>query len=113
MKERKKFEVIKALSEIMQKFNVFKDVLFTIVDIKLPKKGGYLRVYLSVFPEEKKNDFVSYFQKISSTIKNELKKEVYLRHLPSKIVFYTSKEFEEAERVYKILEKIKNEEKSK
>jgi ribosome-binding factor A len=53
MKERKKFEVIKALSEIMQKFNVFKDVLFTIVDIKLPKKGGYLRVYLSVFPEEK------------------------------------------------------------
>lgn len=113
MKERKKYEVIKALSEIMQKFNIFRDILFTIVDVKLPKKGGYLRVYLSVFPEEKRNEFISYFQKISSTLKNELKREVYLRHLPSKIVFYTSKEFKEAERVYKILEKIKNEEKNK
>ncbi len=113
MKERKKFEVIKALSKIMQKFNIFRNDLFTIVDVKLPKKGGYLRVYLSVFPEKKKNEIVSYFQKINSTLKNELKKEVYLRHLPSKIVFYTSQEFEEAEKVYKILEKIKDEEKSK
>jgi hypothetical protein len=38
MKERKKYEVIKALSEIMQKFNIFRDILFTIVDVKLPKK---------------------------------------------------------------------------
>ena len=113
MKERKKFEVIKALSEIMEKFNIFRNILFTVVDIKLPKRGGYLKVYLSIFPEEKKSEFISYFQKIRSTIKNQLKKQVFLRHLPSKIAFYTSKEFEEAEKVFKILEKIKNEEKSK
>lgn len=109
MKERKKYEVIRVLSEIIERFNSFKNVVFTIVNLKLPKKGGYLKVFLSVFPEEKTEEFINFLQNLEDTLRKELKDKVWLRHLPSKIVFYPSFEFKEAEKVYKILEEVKKE----
>jgi len=111
MKERKKYEIIKALSEILEKFNIFENVVFTIVDIKLPKKGGYLRVFLSIFPENMSKQLISFFKQIERTIRKELKESVYLRHLPARIVFYQSLEFKEAEKVYQLLDKIKTDKK--
>ncbi|GBD34883.1 Ribosome-binding factor A [bacterium HR35] len=107
MKERKKYEIIKVLSEILEKFNIFENVVFTLVDVKLPKKGGYLKVFLSIFPESKAKQLISFFQKNEKSIRKELKENVYLRHLPAKIVFYQSFEFKEAEKVYRLLNKIK------
>lgn len=112
MKERKKFEVLRQLSEILKKFNIFSNVLFTIVDLRLPKRRGIMKVYLSVFPQEKTKEVVDYFNKIHKEIKNEIKENVYLRHLPSQIKFFSSSVFEEAEQVFRLLEKLKNEKKS-
>jgi len=113
MKERKKFEVINRLSEIIFKLNPFSDVFLTIVNLKLPKKGGIMKVYLSVFPEEKIDEVIGYFNKISSEVKKEIKQNIFLRYLPSKIVFLPSYELKEAHEVLMLLEKIKYEEENK
>ncbi|MER3581626.1 MAG: hypothetical protein C4347_02145 [Patescibacteria group bacterium] len=107
MKERKIFEVIKVISEILKIFNPFKDTIFTVVDIRLPKRKGKMKVYLSVFPEKNEEKLLNHFNRIGKEIKNEFKEKIYLRHLPSKIVFLPSKEFKEAQRVYELIDKIK------
>ncbi len=113
MKERKKFEIIRKISEILNSHNPKKNVLITVVDLNLPQKGGKMKVYLSIFPEKERKEVIEYFNKISKTIKNELKENVYLRHLPSKIVFYPSDEFIEAQKIFEIIDKIKDEIKEK
>lgn len=112
MKERKRFEIIRKVSEILNKYNIFANVFFTIVDIRLPKKGGIMKIYLSVFPQQKSREVVDFFNKMQKEIKNEIKENIYLRHLPSQLRFFSSSAFEEADRVFRLLEKIKNEEKN-
>ncbi|GIW67170.1 MAG: hypothetical protein KatS3mg096_038 [Candidatus Parcubacteria bacterium] len=111
MKERKKFETIRKISEIIYKLNPKKNVLLTIVDLKLPKKGGVMKVYLSVFPENDIENIIGYLNKKQKTIKDEIRKNVYLRYLPSKIIFYPSFEFKLAERVLKLIDENTKKEK--
>ncbi len=109
MKERRRFEIIKKVSEILMKFNIFHNIFFTVVDISLPKRKGVMKIYLSIFPEKMIQEVISYFNKIQKEIKNEIKKSIYLRHLPSKLKFFPSFEFKEAQEVFSILEKFKDE----
>ncbi len=111
MKERKKFEVIRKISEIINKFNPERNVLLTIVDIRLPKKGGVMKVYLSVFPETKTKEIIKYLNREQKAIKNEIIDNLYLRYLPSKIIFYPSFEFKEAQEVLNLIDEITKEEK--
>ncbi len=113
MKERKRFEVIRKISEILLQFLPKKNLLVTVVDLKLPKRKGYLKVYLSVYPEKEREEMIKYFNRFSKEIKNEIKKKIYLRHLPSKVIFYPSDEFISAQQVFELIEKIKNEIKEK
>lgn len=113
MKERKKFETIKKISSILQKIIPEKNILLTIVDLNLPKKGGVLKIYLSIFPENKEKEIIKFLNQNQKKIKNEIKENVYLRYLPSKIVFYSSSAFKEADEVLKLIDKISNEEKKK
>lgn len=109
MKERKKFEFIRKIGEILVNLNPKKNVLFTIVDLKLPKKGGEMKVYLSVFPEKEAKEIINFFNKVSSKIKNELKKRVFLRYLPSKIVFHLTRAISEGEKVLKLINEVSSE----
>jgi hypothetical protein len=43
MKERKRFEIIRKISEIIYKLNPQKNIFLTIVDVKLPQKGGRMK----------------------------------------------------------------------
>lgn len=113
MKERKKFEIIKKISEILLRFNIFSKSFFTVVDIKMPKRGGIMKIYLSIFPENLSSRVISYFNMIRKEIKNEIRKNVYFRYLPSEIKFFTSHEFKEAQQVYEILEKLNDKKKNK
>lgn len=103
MKERKRFEIIRKLSEIIHKLNPKKNIILTIVDINLPPKRGVMKIYLSVFPENKASEIINYLNKKQKTIKEEIKKNIFLRHLPSKVIFYPSFEFKEAEKVLKLI----------
>jgi len=103
MKERKKFEIIRKISEIIFKLNPQKNIFLTVVDVKLPKKGGKMKVYLSVFPEKEAKYTIDYFNKKQKKIKEEIKNNLYLRHLPSQIIFYPSFEFKQAEEVLKLI----------
>jgi ribosome-binding factor A len=103
MKERKRFEIIRKVSEIIYKLNPRENVFLTIVDIKLPKKGGRMKVYLSIFPEKETSYIINYLNKRQKKIKEEIKNNVYLRYLPSQVIFYPSSEFREAEKVLKLI----------
>jgi len=109
MKERKRFEVIKKISEIIYQLIPEKNVLLTVVDLILPQKGGLMKVYLSIFPEAKTNDLIKYLNKRQKTIKYEIRKNIYLRYLPSKVIFYPSSEFRQAEEVLKLIDEAKEE----
>lgn len=111
MRERKKFETIRKISEIIYKLNPKKNVLLTIVDLKLPRKGGVMKIYLSIFPEIEIKEVIDYLNKKQKTIKDEIRKNVYLRHLPSKVIFYPSFEFKLAEEVLKLIDESTKEEK--
>ena len=111
MKERKRFELIRKISEIIYKLNPQKNVLLTIVDIKLPQRGGKMKIYLSIFPEKERDYIINYLNKRQKKIKEEIKKSVYLRHLPSEVVFYPSFEFEIAEEVLKLIDESTKKEK--
>jgi len=100
--ERKKFLVIEALSEIIEKI-IEGDVVFTILNVSLPQKGGIMKVSLSIFPDEKAKKIIEELNKESKKIKNELKNKIYLRYIPKKIVFKYSNELKEAQIIDKIL----------
>jgi ribosome-binding factor A len=111
MKERKKFEVIRKISEIINKLNPEKNVLLTVIDVSLPKKGGVIKIYLSVFPEEKTKEIINYLNKKQRTIKNKIIENVYLRHLPSKVLLYASFEFKKAQKVLELINEVTKQEK--
>ncbi len=111
MKERKKYEIIRKISEILNSLLPKKNIIVTIVDLTLPQKGGWFKVYLSIFPEKERKEIINYFNKNSQKIKNYLKEQVFLRHLPSKIVFYPSDEIAEAQKVLKLINEISQKEK--
>jgi ribosome-binding factor A len=111
MKERKKFEIIRKISEIIYKLNPQKNVFLTIIDVKLPQKGGRMKVYLSIYPEKKTKRVIDYLNKRQNKIKEEIKRNIYLRYLPSEVIFYPSFEFKEAEKVLKLIDENSKEEK--
>lgn len=100
--------MIKYLNQILTALNPEKDVLLSIVDIRLPEKGGELKIWLSVFPKEKESTVISYFQKNQTKIKNQIKKSS-LRYLPKKIVIFPSYVFQEAGEVLSVLKHIHHE----
>lgn len=109
MKERKKYEVIRKLSEILNQFKERKDVLITIVDLSLPKKGGAMKVFLSIYPLNFAKNTIEYLNKISRSILKEVKENIYLRHLPSKIIFYSTEVFNQADQILKLIKEVENE----
>jgi ribosome-binding factor A len=109
MKERKKFELIKKISEIIYQLNPQKNILLTIVDLTLPQKGGIMKIYLSIFPEKDSSQLIKYLNSKQKTIKSEIIKNVYLRYLPSKIVFYPSSEFKKAEIILQLINEANQE----
>ena len=111
MKDQKFFESLKKLSKAIAKFNPNPNALITVVDLKMGKKGGWMRAYLSIFPEKYCKDLINYFNKNQKSILSEIKKNLYLRYLPSKIVFYPSWEFKIADQVLKIIDESSKEEK--
>ncbi len=113
MKERKKFEIIRQISEIISKLNLNKKIFTTIVDVKLPKKGGFMKIYLSIYPEKETKNLIDYLNKKQNKIKEEIKKNIHLKYLPSKIIFYPSFEFKEASEVLKLIDEIEKEENTK
>lgn len=104
--ERKKFLVIEKLSEILETI-IKGEVVFTILNVSLPQKGGIMKVYLSIFPDEKVEPIIKELNKESAKIKNELKNKIYLRYLPNKIVFKYSSDLKEAQIIDKILKEEK------
>lgn len=108
MKERKIFEIIKHLNRILAELRPEKDVLLSIVDLRLPEKGGALKIWLSVFPKEKELSVLNYIRKNQKKIKSRLK-ELRLRYLPQKIEVFPSSALQEANEVLTILKNLKNE----
>lgn len=111
MKERKLFEVIRKISEIINKINPEKNVLITVVEVSLPKKRGTMKIYLSIFPEQKTKEIIKYLNNKQKTIKKEIIENLYLRHLPSKVIFYPSYEFRKAQEVLNLIDEIAKKEK--
>ncbi len=105
--ERKKFLIIEILSSILRE-RIDPNIIFTILDLSLPQKGGVMKVKLSIFPDDKAKEVVKILNKESQKIKNELKERIYLRYLPKKIIFKYSADLKEAQEIDKILKEINN-----
>lgn len=103
--ERKKFLLTEELSKIIQEI-IDHNVVFTILNLSLPQKGGVMKVILSIFPESKAEKIIKKLNKESQKIKNKLKSNVYLRHLPKKILFKFSQELKKAQVIDKMLKNL-------
>jgi ribosome-binding factor A len=68
-----------------------------------------MKIYLSVFPERKEKEIINFLNKNSYKIKRDLIKRTFLRHLPQKIIFYSSSAMKEAEKVLKLIDEIEKE----
>ena len=100
--ERKKFLIMEILAKILEKY-IENDIVFTILNLSLPQKGGVMKVILSIFPDEKAEQIINELNKNNAKIKNELKRNIYLRYLPKRIIFKYSNELKEAQVLDKIL----------
>lgn len=110
MQDRKRFELIKQLSIILREELDDPSIIFTVVDLTLPKKGGKMKVYLSIFPEEKEREILSFLNENSFKIKQDIIKKNFLRYLPSKIIFYSSNIIKDANQVLNLIDEFdKNE----
>lgn len=110
MQERKRFELIKQISTIIREKLDDPSIIFTVVDLTLPKKGGKMKVYLSIFPEVKEKEIINFLNKNSFKIKQDIIKRVFLRYLPSKIIFYPSSVMKNADQVLRLIDEISKEE---
>ena len=108
MKERKIFEIIKKLNEAFIYLNPEKNTLISIVDIKLPKKGGVMKIWLSIYPREKEKDIIKELSNNQKKIISYLKK-LKLKYLPRKIIFIPSDIFARASEIYKIINETQEE----
>jgi hypothetical protein len=108
MKERKIFEIIKHLNKLFVELLPEKNVIISVVDIKLSQRGGKLKIWLSVFPESKEDEVIKFLRVMKKKIKDSLR-VLRLRYLPKDIEIYSSSLFKEAGEVIKFLEEMKNE----
>ncbi|MCS7183748.1 MAG: ribosome-binding factor A [Patescibacteria group bacterium] len=105
--ERKKREVIKKISFILKEIIDNPKIFLTVLDIILPSKKGIMVIYLSIFPDEKKNEVIKILLKESNKIKQLIKKQKFLRYLPKKIFFKYDSGLKSMEEIDKILKSIK------
>lgn len=106
MKERKKIETIKRLSEIINKLNDNKNTIITITDVIMPSKGCSMKIYLSVFPDKNEWQIIQYLNSINFKIKKECLNLLHFRHLPQKIIFKTSKSIKEGDELLKLISNL-------
>lgn len=104
--ERKKFLLIEELSKIIKEI-IDRNIIFTILNLSLPQKGGVMNVILSIFPDDKAEKVIKELNEESSKIKRALRRKTNLRYLPKKIVFKLSKELKEFQIIDKILKNLK------
>lgn len=110
MKERKKIEIIRRLSEIINKLNNQKNTVITITDVTMPSKGGLMKIYLSVFPDNRETELVQYLNAINFKIKKECLNVIRFRYLPRKIIFKTSKSIKEGDKLLKLINNLSSNE---
>ncbi|GIW66126.1 MAG: hypothetical protein KatS3mg095_0024 [Candidatus Parcubacteria bacterium] len=103
IQERKKNNFIRKLSFILN--NIIDDpkIIISILDINLPSKKGNMFVYLSIFPDDKKDEIIRILRKESLKIKNRIKKLKVLRYLPRKIFFKYDQSLKFMQEIDKIL----------
>lgn len=106
MQERKRFELIRQISLIIKEKLPNINNIFTVIDLTLPKKGGIMKVYLSVFPEKNEREIINFLNRNNFKIKKEIIKRLFLRHLPRKIIFYPSSAMKDADKVLKLIDEI-------
>lgn len=85
--ERKKSEVIKKINLILKSIIDDPKIILTVLDVNLPAKKGNMTIYLSIFPDDKKEMVVRNLIKETNKIKLSLKKFKVLKYLPKKIFF--------------------------
>ncbi|MCS7200567.1 MAG: ribosome-binding factor A [Patescibacteria group bacterium] len=110
MQERKKFETIKKISEIIRETLPDYTTIFTVVDLNLPKKGGTMKIFLSIFPDNKEKEVISFLNRNSFKIREEIVERVFLRYLPRKVFFYPSGVIREATKVLELIDEISEKE---
>lgn len=101
----------KELSQILLREGEFpKDVLVTITRVETTVNLRESKVFLSVWPEEKRKKFLENLSKKVYFLQQKLNQRLKIKIIP-KILFLEEKRMAEAEKIEKILEKLKKEEK--
>jgi ribosome-binding factor A len=85
--DRKKKEVIKNLSLVLRDVIDDPKIIFSVLDINLPTKKGDMFIYLSIFPDEKKDEVINLLRKETIKIKKAINKLKILKYIPKKIFF--------------------------
>ena len=86
-RERKKKEIIKQLNLVLRKIIDDPNIILTVLDINLPIKKGNMIIYLSIFPDEKKDEVINLLKKELINLKKVLKKNKVIKFLPKLILF--------------------------
>ena len=94
------------LGEIIIRELGLKGILTTITRVESSNNLSQAKIYISVIPEEKEEEVLELLNKDIYRIQQKLNKRIKIKFVP-KIIFLREKKTKEADRVERILEKIK------
>ncbi|HLS54095.1 MAG TPA: 30S ribosome-binding factor RbfA [Tissierellaceae bacterium] len=104
-------EVRKAVSELL--YNGLKDPrinsMITVTKVEVTRDLSYANIYVSVLgDDEDKSNSLAGLESAKGFIRNEIGRKVDLRHVPEP-VFYLDESIEDAIRLSKLIDKVKEE----
>ena len=96
---------------LLKELDFKKSVLITITRVETASNLNYSNVFVSVIPEQKIEQVMVYLNKNIYHLQQKMNKRLVMKRVP-KIIFREETKTREADRVEKLLDKLKNKEKT-
>jgi len=96
---------------LLKELDFEKSVLITITRVETASNLNYSNVFVSVIPEQKIEQVMVYLNKNIYHLQQKMNKRLVMKRVP-KIIFREETKTREADRVEKLLDKLKNKEKT-
>lgn len=96
---------------LLKELDFKKSVLITITRVETAPNLSYSNVFVSVMPEQKIKQVMVYLNKNIYHLQQKMNKKLVMKRVP-KIIFREETKTREADRIEKLLDELKNQEKT-